>query len=152
VSGGTSPMACALLEDVGMRKALVALSPDESLALLRSARVGRLAVVIDRRPHVVPLNCAVDDDGVVVFRTADLTVATSAALAQVAFEVDEIDPERREGWSVVVHGWGREIGDAVDPESKRLLRLPVEPWAPDERNRWYKIVPSEITGRRLLST
>ena len=75
-----------------------------------------LAVVIGGQPHILPLNYAADQDGVIVFRTADLTAATEAALANVAFEIDEIDLARRQGWSVVVHGFGREITDAVDSD------------------------------------
>ncbi|HBZ69136.1 MAG TPA: hypothetical protein DEP35_05065 [Deltaproteobacteria bacterium] len=128
------------------------LGRDECLKLLRQGSVGRLAVVIDGKPHVLPLNYAADEDGVIVFRTADLTAATDAALANVAFEVDEIDLARRQGWSVAVHGFAREITEAIDDDSKRLLRMPVHPWAPGQRDRWFKITPKEITGRRLRST
>ena len=128
---------------------LASLSRDECLKLLRQGSVGRLAVVIDGRPHILPLNYAADEDGVIVFRTADLTAATEAALANVAFEIDEIDLARREGWSVAVHGFGREITGAIDRDSERLLRMPVHPWAPGQRDRWFKITPKEITGRRL---
>jgi nitroimidazol reductase NimA-like FMN-containing flavoprotein (pyridoxamine 5'-phosphate oxidase superfamily) len=128
---------------------LTSLSRDECLKLLRQCRVGRLAVVIDGRPHILPLNYAADEDGVVVFRTAELTAATEAALADVAFEIDEIDLEAREGWSVAVHGFGREITGAIDRDSERLLRMPVHPWAPGRRDRWFSITPNEITGRRL---
>ena len=128
---------------------LASLSRDECLTLLRQRGVGRLAVVIDGQPHILPLNYAADEDGVIVFRTADLTAATEVALANVAFEIDEIDPARREGWSVAVHGFGREITGAIDRDSERLLRMPVHPWAPGQRDRWFKITPNEITGRRL---
>ena len=130
----------------------VALDRNECLRLLQRGLVGRLAVVIDGQPHVLPLNYAVNEKGVVVFRTAELTAATEASLAKVAFEVDDIDLERHQGWSVVVHGYGREIGDAIDPDSLRLRQLAVRPWAPGERNRWFKITPAEITGRRLMAS
>ncbi len=131
---------------------LAPFSRDECLKLLRQGSIGRLAVVIDGQPHVFPLNYAADEDGVIVFRTADLTAATEAALARVAFEVDEIDLARRQGWSVAVHGFGREITGALDRDSERLLRMPIHPWAPGPRNRWFKITPKEITGRWLRST
>jgi uncharacterized protein len=70
----------------------------------------------------------------------------------VAFEVDEIDLARRQGWSVTVNGFGREITGALDRDSERLLRMPVHPWAPGQRDRWFKITPNEITGRRFRST
>lgn len=127
-------------------------SRDECLKLLRQGSVGRLAVVIDGQPHVLPLNYVADEDGVIVFRTADLAAATEAALANVAFEVDEIDLARRQGWSVTVHGFGREITGTLDRDSQRLLRMPVHPWARSQRDRWFKITPKEITGRRLRGT
>jgi uncharacterized protein len=136
--------------DVKSKASLAAIPADECLTLLRQCKVGRLAVVSAGRPHVIPVNFAVDESGIVVFRTAEVAVANEAGLARVAFEVDALDVDREEGWSVVVHGMAREIGDAVDPESKRLLHLRVEPWARGSRDRWYKIVPDEITGRRLV--
>jgi nitroimidazol reductase NimA-like FMN-containing flavoprotein (pyridoxamine 5'-phosphate oxidase superfamily) len=136
-------------ETVNPEPSLQPLDRNECLGLLRAGRVGRLAVVIEGRPHLVPLNYAVDEHGVVVFRTAELTVATEVALAHVAFEVDDIDVEGHRGWSVTVHGYGRDITNAIDRESMRLRELPVRPWAPGPRDQWYKIIPAEITGRRL---
>jgi uncharacterized protein len=130
---------------------LVPLGREECLALLGQGRVGRLAVVIEGQPHVVPLNYAVDAEGVVVFRTAELTKATEASLSKVAFEIDEIDLEHHTGWSVAVHGRGLNITNAIDAESERLRRLPVRPWAPGQRDQWFRITPSEITGRRLAA-
>jgi nitroimidazol reductase NimA-like FMN-containing flavoprotein (pyridoxamine 5'-phosphate oxidase superfamily) len=109
-------------------------------------------VVIDGQPHILPLNYAADEDGVIVFRTADLTAASKADLAHVAFEIDEIDVARRQGWSVAVHGFGLRLDDAIDHDSQRFLRLPVHPWVPGQRDRWFKITPAEITGRRLTTT
>jgi hypothetical protein len=70
-------------KSVSAEASLVPMGPQECLALLRQHRVGRLAVVIDGQPHVFPLNYAADDEGVIVFRTAELTAATEAALARV---------------------------------------------------------------------
>ena len=128
---------------------LAPLGRDECIALLRQHTIGRLAVVIKKKLHILPLNYATDENGVVVFRTADLTAATQAGLANVAFEIDEIDSGQREGWSVAVHGFAREITDAVDRDSQRLLEMQIHPWAPGQRDRWFKIAPEEITGRRL---
>jgi hypothetical protein len=86
---------------------------------------------------------------VVVFRTDQGTILTEASLRQVAFEVDALDAEAHTGWSVVVHGFGRDIGDAIDEESVRLRRLPLVTWAPGERAQWFKVMPSEVTGRRI---
>ena len=138
-------------DSVSAEPSFVSLGRDECLALLRQGRVGRLAVVIGGQPHVLPLNYVADESGVIVFRTADLTTATEVALAKVAFEVDDIDVERHQGWSVAVHGFGRDITDGIDTESERLRQLPVRPWVPGERDKWFKISPAEITGRRLTA-
>lgn len=127
-------------------KTLGALGRNECEALLAAHHVGRLAVVIDDQPHIVPVNYAADGS-TIVFRTADGTVLTEAALRKVAFEVDAVDERTRTGWSVCVHGYGREIGDAVDAESRRLSALAIETWAPGERERVFKVVPGEVTGR-----
>ena len=136
-------------DSVEREPSLVSLGRDECLSLLRQHHVGRLAVVIKGQPHILPLNYGVDEEGVIVFRTAELTAATEVALAKVAFEIDDIDVESRQGWSVAVHGYGRDISDAIDRESERLRQLPVRPWAPGRRDQWFKITPEEITGRRL---
>jgi uncharacterized protein len=118
-------------------------------ALLASDDVGRLAVVVDGQPHIVPVNYATPGGGVVVFRTDAGTVLTEASLAHVALEVDAIDRATRTGWSVVVRGLGRDIADAIDEESVRLRQLPLRTWAPGDRRQWFKIVPTEVTGRMI---
>jgi nitroimidazol reductase NimA-like FMN-containing flavoprotein (pyridoxamine 5'-phosphate oxidase superfamily) len=117
-------------------------------ALLASGSTGRLAVVVDGQPHIVPVNY-VADGATIVFRTAPGTVLTESSLRRVAFEVDGIDAGRRSGWSVTVHGYGRDITDALDPESEQLRSLHLDCWAPEGRDRWFKIVPGAVTGRYL---
>jgi nitroimidazol reductase NimA-like FMN-containing flavoprotein (pyridoxamine 5'-phosphate oxidase superfamily) len=127
---------------------LETLSRNGCEALLAGGSVGRLAVVVGEQPHIVPVNY-VADGPTIVFRTAPDTILTEAALARVAFEVDGIDEHRRAGWSVSVHGYGRDITTGVDDESRRLRDLCVDCWAPDERAQWFEIVPDAVTGRYL---
>ncbi|MFI5042255.1 MAG: pyridoxamine 5'-phosphate oxidase family protein [Acidimicrobiales bacterium] len=128
--------------------ALETLSREECEALLADGAVGRLAVVVDDQPHIVPVNY-VAEGATIVFRTAPDTILNEASLHRVAFEVDDIHERRRVGWSVCVQGYGREITDAVDAESRHLLQLFVDCWAPEGRDRWFKIVPDAVTGRYL---
>ena len=137
------------MTDPSQRPALVELDRAECERLLASQEVGRLAVVVDGSPHVVPVNYATPGGGVVVFRSAPGTVLTEASLREVAFEVDEIDRSTHSGWSVEVRGVGRDIADALDAESVRLRQLPIITWAPGERQQWFKIIPDAVTGRRL---
>jgi len=131
---------------------LVELGRTECERLLALQEVGRLAVVVEGSPHVVPLNYATPGGGVVLFRTAAGTVLTEASLREVAFEVDVVDPATRSGWSVEVRGYGRDISDAIDAESVELRQLPLVTWAPGERQRWFKVIPRAVTGRRLVPT
>ncbi len=127
---------------------LQTLSPEQCQALLAGCTVGRLAVTVEDQPQVVPVNYATEGT-TVVFRTAPDTILNEAALHRVAFEVDSVDERTRTGWSVCVHGYGREITDCVDDESRHLLDLKVDTWAPEGRDRWFKIETQSITGRYL---
>jgi len=137
------------MADQGAAVTITELDRVECECLLASHQVGRLAVVEDGKPHIVPLNYATPGGGVIVFRTDPGTILTKASLRDVAFEVDEIDAQARLGWSVVVHGFGRDIADAIDQESVRLRALPLATWAPGDRQQWFKVIPAEVTGRRL---
>jgi hypothetical protein len=81
-----------------------------------------------------------------------MTAATEGALARVAFEVDEIDLARRQGWSVPCAGSDGRLPAPSIVIPSGILRMPVHPWAPGPRDRWFKVTPKEITGRRLRST
>jgi nitroimidazol reductase NimA-like FMN-containing flavoprotein (pyridoxamine 5'-phosphate oxidase superfamily) len=131
---------------------LVELDEAECLRLLLHNVIGRVAVVVDGRPHIVPVTYAADTTGDVVFRTGPDTVLTRVDLEHVAFEIDGVDEQARTGWSVAIHGVGSEITD-VDEQKARYLRQKLgESWAPGPRPRWFAIYPREITGRKLTAT
>ena len=52
---------------------------------------------------------------------------------------------------VMVQGFARDIGDAVDATSKRLKRLSLVTWAPGTRERWIHIKPDKVTGRKIVA-
>ena len=80
-----------------------------SLELLRSAQVGRLAVIVNDHPEIFPVNYLVDR-GTVVFRTAEGTKLAAVAFgSNVAFEVDGYEPDKGVAWSVVMKGRASEI-------------------------------------------
>lgn len=120
----------------------------ECLSLLATAEVGRVGLVVDGRPEVLPVNYALDGD-TVLFRTAEGTVLNQASMTVVAFEVDNLDAADHSGWSVLVQGTAQDIGDAIDATSERLRRLSLVTWAPGRRPRWIQVRPDKITGRRL---
>jgi uncharacterized protein len=131
------------------RTGIERLSREDCVALLATQDVGRLVVVDGGRPLIFPVNYALDGDAV-VFRTASGTKLWASAGAPVAFEVDDIDREAREGWSVILHGVAQEVTafDGADLQA-RVWGLPVEPWAPGDKAVFVRIAPRLITGRRV---
>jgi nitroimidazol reductase NimA-like FMN-containing flavoprotein (pyridoxamine 5'-phosphate oxidase superfamily) len=124
------------------------LSVGECLQLLATHSFGRIAVVVDDRPVVFPINYALDGDSV-VFRTAPGTKLSGAALGHVAFEIDGVDETTQTGWSVIVQGVGTEITSTIDERSERLRALKVQTWVPGEHGHWVGILAQSVTGRRL---
>ena len=125
------------------------LSSQECLRLLGTQQVGRLAVLAGQHPMVVPVNYAIDGD-VVVFRSAPGTKLRAAQDRNVAFEVDEIDLEKRQGWSVLVTGQAEIVTDEHDPTLvSRTKALPIDPLEPDGKETWVRILIAGISGRRI---
>jgi nitroimidazol reductase NimA-like FMN-containing flavoprotein (pyridoxamine 5'-phosphate oxidase superfamily) len=123
------------------------LDQDECRRLLADRHLGRLAVPDFGGPMIFPVNYVVDEDQV-VFRTdpgSKLDAATEREA--VAFEVDSIDEATRTGWSVVVRGILAEITDPA--HLARLRALPLYPWAPGRKNRYVRVRPLDISGRRI---
>lgn len=129
--------------------ALVEIPEDECLALLGSKQLGRLVVVHGGVPQAYPVNYVLDGR-TVAMRTDPGMLLDWATLGQVAFEVDEIDEGTREGWSVVVHGIGRDVTDGVDAWSEHVRSRTLEPWAGGERRHWVALASTTFTGRRLV--
>jgi len=132
------------------RTGLTVLSDDECWARLRTHAVGRVAVTVGTTPDIFPVNYCLDGGEIVIRTEAGTKLAAGTMMPAVAFEVDELDAERRRGWSVVVKGHGREpVG--VE-EVLRLEELELEPWADAPKSRWLIITPTEVTGRSVDGT
>lgn len=119
------------------------------LRLLRGAVIGRVAWDAgDGRISVLPVNFVVDGDSV-VFRSAEGGKLAAARKRRTAsFEVDDVEPALRTGWSVLVSGTAEVVGDAA--AIRRLERLPLAPWPPmAPESRFVRIRLEEVTGRLL---
>jgi nitroimidazol reductase NimA-like FMN-containing flavoprotein (pyridoxamine 5'-phosphate oxidase superfamily) len=128
------------------------LGEEECLELIAPGGIGRIAYVGRFGPAVLPVNYELQG-GVIVFRTAehgpldeDLRTGISGADYHVAFEIDQIDPAARHGWSVLVQGPAHHV---TEDERDEVQGTQVEPWAPGDREMFVRIVPSRITGRRV---
>jgi hypothetical protein len=118
------------------------LTPEECWALLGASGVGRIAVTVVGVPRIIPVNYSVAGD-VIYFRTAPGTILNNVTLQKVAFEADAVDLASRSGWSVCVVGSGFASGGGGPA---------VDSWAPGSRELRYRIVPDEVSGRRLYGS
>ena len=126
------------------------LTKSQCFELLAREHVGRVAVVDDRGPIVVPVNFVLDRH-MVVFRTDEGTKLDAASRgSRVAFEIDEIDAVAHTGWSVLVRGEAVEVTDPA--ELARLRKLRLTPWAPGAKTRYVRILPTALTGRRISAS
>ena len=127
---------------------LETLTREECLTFLATHEFGHLGIIGDDGIAIFPVNYALDGDSIGV-RTDPGQKFDGAVLAQVAFEVDDVDIESHEGASVLVQGMGRDVTDAIDPASVRMRETPLTPWAPGAKAQWIMITARTMTGRRL---
>jgi len=128
---------------------LAELSYQECINLLRTEEVGRLAVVVGHYPQVFCVNYRLDHT-IVVFRTHLGTKLLAANHANVGFEVDHLDRDTRSGWSVLIQGMAEDVTDfGPSAQNERTRGLPIEPWAGGDKPRYVRLIPAQITGRRI---
>lgn len=124
------------------------LSTDDCDTLLRSGVVGRVAITTPTGPSIVPVNYSVVDD-VIVFRTTPYSVlGTYGFNAQMAFEIDHFDHEYGTGWSVLARGPSEVVANADEIQRINQTWRP-HPWASGQRNLYFALRWTELTGRRL---
>lgn len=129
------------------RSGMFVLPVQECLNRLAAAPIGRIALVQNGEPVILPVNHGVDGTSV-VFRTPIGSKFFAADRHQpVAFEVDQADPAAHTGWSVVIRGVAELVDDPV--EIARLDQLGIQPWAIRSRTDWVRIRSYEITGRQV---
>ena len=127
---------------------LEALSEEEALQCLREHAVGRIAVVLEDGPIIVPVYYRLVEASGLTFlalRTRPGNIIARGGM-MVAFEIDEVDAVHREGWSVLVRGTLHRV-DAEAADFRN--RFDAEPWIVTERDAWLVVQPFAISGRRL---
>jgi nitroimidazol reductase NimA-like FMN-containing flavoprotein (pyridoxamine 5'-phosphate oxidase superfamily) len=122
---------------------------DECFRALATKSIGRLVVLEADEPDLFPVNYLLDGTRI-VFRTAWGLKLMQSVLQRVAFEVDEIDEDRHEAWSVVIRGVAEEITDELADRSQSARDELLKPWGPGAKDHWVRIVPRVVTGRRLV--
>ncbi|MEU7059149.1 pyridoxamine 5'-phosphate oxidase family protein [Streptomyces sp. NPDC046197] len=126
---------------------LVKLTAKECWERLGTHGIGRVALPAHPGPSVFPVNYIVDGT-TVLYRTDPQGAAVAEPGGEVSFQVDHVDECRRVGWSVLIAGTAEHV---ADPETvQRLTEQSFsEPWAGGLRNLWIRVVPAEISGRRI---
>ena len=125
----------------------------ECLRLISPGGIGRIVYMGRYGLTVLPVNYQLHD-GAIMFRTSqdsptgeDLQTGIAHAEYSVAFEIDDIDPVRREGWSVLIHGPAHQM--TTDAERAAVEESGVVPWPGGEKEQAIRITPNRISGRRL---
>ncbi|GAA2031551.1 pyridoxamine 5'-phosphate oxidase family protein [Agromyces tropicus] len=123
------------------------LSEQECWERIEAAPFGRIAAHAAGEVDIFPINHAVDRTGVdgpaLVFRTAAGTKLLELTIhSHVAFQVDGFSDT--DAFSVVVKGEARQL--ERDSEIEHAATLGVHPWAPEEKDRWVRIQPTEVSG------
>ena len=139
-------MAQQGFSDAGSIDEFKPISPSRCQELLESQSIGRIAWQAADGPQILPVTYAYHE-GTIIFRTSPYGVLSELVRpTDVAMEIDELDQQNRQGWSVVVQGRAQGVA-----EPDQLVRMwtvgGVVPWASGIRNVFIQIVPHRITGR-----
>ena len=125
---------------------VVEMSGAQCLDLLQAGLIGRAGFCSPAGPRIVPVNYALFED---LDRVADHAVqrlGRFGAGSELAFEVDHIDYERHQGWSVVAVG-RCELVD--EPAVLRRIRSTWDPgpWVGGQRHLYLRLRWHSLTGR-----
>jgi len=117
---------------------------EECLDRLRTGGVGRVAVTHRALPAIVPVNYVLSGSRIVFRTDPDGMLARACTDTVVAFEVDNIDPDGRGGWSVLVVGLSELLhGSAALRAAETGLAAAVG----QGRDQFVAITIGRLTGR-----
>lgn len=124
---------------------LQALSPRECWEHVRRHHAGRIGFNRGRGDRIHPVTYSVDGDDLLISTSVDSELGMFFQLfskgALVPFEVDELDQEAEEQWSVLIRGQLR-LSEGSETQGG-----PLPPAGHDDLR--LRLVPMQITGRRL---
>lgn len=121
------------------------LSEAECLRLLRSERIGRVALTLNALPAILAVNYRVIDGTVMFYTGLGRKILAALDEAVVAFEADQLDPDADTGWSVVVVGTACHVTDRGIIEAAQLAGL--RPRGNSDHAQLVCVRPEILTGR-----
>jgi nitroimidazol reductase NimA-like FMN-containing flavoprotein (pyridoxamine 5'-phosphate oxidase superfamily) len=129
---------------------LVPLPEAEAVRLLGTVSFGRIVFTDRALPAIRPVNHIVYEGDIVIRSHAGSALLRAAEKGVVvAYEADNIDPDRHLGWSVVVTGFARQV---VDPDEARRLERLLQPWIQmPNTSHAVRIHPDLVTGFRIAA-
>jgi nitroimidazol reductase NimA-like FMN-containing flavoprotein (pyridoxamine 5'-phosphate oxidase superfamily) len=117
---------------------------------LGETSIGRLALIVEGRPDVFPVNYKVDQE-TLIFRTGNGTKFKALeADDHIALEADAVNAEFGTAWSVVVKG--RAILSDSTTTTLDATGRALFPWQGVEKDHFVRIVPQTVSGRRYTLT
>jgi nitroimidazol reductase NimA-like FMN-containing flavoprotein (pyridoxamine 5'-phosphate oxidase superfamily) len=132
------------------------LADSECLELLGAARVGRLAYTGRYGPTVLPVVYKLHEGSIVfhtfrdTFTEEDLRTGIADAEYHVAFEIEQIDPEALEGWTVLVTGPAHHVDTEAEYES--IIEAGADPLPEAEAEHLIRVKLHSITGLHTRRT
>ncbi|MCW2622718.1 MAG: hypothetical protein JWL64_2320 [Frankiales bacterium] len=116
----------------------------ESLALLGSVPVARVAFQLDVLPTVVTVNVSLEPGGLLVTARSEPLQEAARRKLYVVLEGDDVDLDTRSGWAVGVVG----RAELVDDPAGLGGAAPV-PWTAGTVDRQIRIAVDLVEGRRV---
>jgi len=126
------------------------LTEAECWTLLGAASLGRVVFTHHAMPAIRPVNHLVDNRKIIVrshMGAAIVSRATTADGSVVCYEVDDLDPVRHTGWSVIATGMARLVRD---PAAIARYEQLLEPWIAGQMDHVISIEPEFVSGVRLV--
>ncbi|HEU5223533.1 MAG TPA: pyridoxamine 5'-phosphate oxidase family protein [Candidatus Lumbricidophila sp.] len=135
--------ASQVLARTNLTGAIGSIGPELCWEALESNTLGRLAVVLDGKIHIFPINYAVDGTRIYFRTAAGSKLFALRTHPEVALEIDAVDDEA--AYSVVVKGLAAWV---ESPDEVAIAdALPLRAWIPTLKLRWVRIWAAEVTGR-----
>lgn len=126
------------------------LTTAECWQLLRSVSLGRIVFTQRAMPAIRPVNHVVDEGKIVIRSHAGAAIVSRAVAdggSVVCYEADDLDAVRHTGWSVIVTGIARLVGQ---PAAITRYQELLEPWIAGQMDQVIAIEPEFVSGIRLV--
>jgi hypothetical protein len=126
------------------------LTEAECWTLLGAASLGRVVFTHRAMPAIRPVNHLVDNRKIIVrshMGAAIVSRATADNGSVVCYEVDDLDPVRHTGWSVIATGIARLVREHDAIARYEML---LEPWIAGQMDHVISIEPEFVSGIRLV--